>query len=899
MMVIGKAPTKTPMMYHSLIGKNFTADDVKSGGAWWQAFGLGDKFYSYDLTFDEERGVPMFLIGENKLYEEELLAHLFQFAKKLAEESAEGKEVKDLVVTVPPDANLRFRQAIVAAAEIANLRVTALVHETSSTAVQRAVDYSPEKGATEKVLLYNLGARKTEVTIVEFGSRAAGMVAGKTAPVVHVLASAVDLNIGGHLMDLKIADAMLAAFQKKNPSLADGIAANKRALRKLVTQASKTKNILSANKNAPFTVESLFEDTDFSTTISREEFEGMCKDMLDQLTNPVEKALAAAKIEMKDISQVEVVGGAWRVPKVQTILSEYFEKAAEKKLPLGQHLNGEEAAATGSLLVGANQSSSFRVKKIFFSDISEHEYAVQVVTANETKNLTKLYPAGTVLGGKKKLSFSLSLDFDIKLFEDGVLISEYKLTGVEDVLAKKWKDYELTGPPKIAVSVQLDTSGLIQVKGPTATVEELYWVNETKKKLGKKKNGTDASNSTNETKDEEKKDEAGEKAEGEEEKKEDAAGEEKKEDGEKEEEKTEGEKEEEKKEGDGEEKGSETAGEAAKEADSENSTASNETTEEDVEIIRKQKKKKHEKKLIVDVIHYKPVPLSADAISAAKARLVEIVRVEEEAGKLDQMKSDLEAAIYNSRDKLEREDIVAVSTEEERQAITDACTEYEEWLYEGGNTTEYETRINKLKSMLDPVEERTIEFEARKDIVDKIYDGMQGIKKLKLQIETTMPWVSENSTEKLSKKLTEFEEFWEKKQKEQEELPAHATPAYKTKDILDRLSKLEKEWKKLAATKKPKEPKKPKEKKEKNDTEGSTEQANASESEPEAATSAEEDEKPLPEDAAEAEKELASLREEKNKAVEDEDFDKAQALKAREKKLVDHIAKLATQKTDL
>merc|ERR1711871_340062 len=115
--------------------------------------------------------------------------------------------------------------------------------------------------------------------------------------------------------------------------------------------------------------------------------------------------------------------------------------------------------------------------------------------------------------GKKKLSFSLSLDFDIKLFENGVLISEYKLTGIEEVLAKKWKDYELTGPPKIAVSVQLDTSGLIQVNGPTATVEELYWVNETKKKLGKKKNATDSANTSNETKDEEKKEDTGDAAE--------------------------------------------------------------------------------------------------------------------------------------------------------------------------------------------------------------------------------------------------------------------------------------------------------------------------------------------------------------------------------------------------
>merc|ERR1719464_2427297 len=106
---------------------------------------------------------------------------------------------------------------------------------------------------------------------------------------------------------------------------------------------------------------------------------------------------------MDDITQIEVVGGGWRVPKVQQLLNEFISKSG-KKLPLGQHLNGEEAAALGAALVAANSSSSFRVKKIFFTDITMHEYSVQVVSLKGewAKNLTKLYPIGTALGGKKK-----------------------------------------------------------------------------------------------------------------------------------------------------------------------------------------------------------------------------------------------------------------------------------------------------------------------------------------------------------------------------------------------------------------------------------------------------------------------------------------------------------------
>merc|ERR1712048_58278 len=144
---------------------------------------------------------------------------------------------------------------------------------------------------------------------------------------------------------------------------------------------------------------------------------------------------------------------------------------------------------------GANASSSFRVKKIFFTDVTSHAYAVQVVSAAGEKNLTTLYPIGAPLGGKKKLSFSLEEDFVVKLFEDGVLLSEYSITGLEEILKGKWAEYNLTGPPKVNVAVHLESSGIVEIKTPTATCEETYLVNETKK-IPRKKNETELSNIT-------------------------------------------------------------------------------------------------------------------------------------------------------------------------------------------------------------------------------------------------------------------------------------------------------------------------------------------------------------------------------------------------------------------
>lgn len=831
---ISKAPTKVPTFFHSLLGQNFTSEaDVQSGGPWWKKFGLSDLFYKFDLGYDVERGVPTFKVGEDEahlLQGEEILASILSFAKQMSEDSADGKSVRELVVTVPSDATLRQRQAIVSAGEIAGLRVLTLVHETSAFAVQRAVDVTPDKGASDIHLFYNLGSRKAEVSIVRFESRSAGMVAGKMAPVLTVLGSAIDYSIGGHLMDLRIAEKMLKKFQEKFPKFKDGVITNSRALRKILSQAQKTKMVLSSNKVAPFNVESLYEDTDFQATLSREDFESMCQDMFDALSRPIDKALAAANVTMADIKFVEVVGGAWRVPKVQQILSSHF-KSGESSLPLGQHLNGEEAGAMGAALVAANSSSSFRVKKIFFSDISAHEYAVQVTGLDGTweKNLTVLYPVGSALGSKKKLSFTMEEDFKVKVFENTILVSEYSVTGLKDLLENKWKPYNTTGPPKISVSVPLETSGIVEVKQPMATIEELYWVNVTKEKpkanASKSKNATEesnaseASNETEENKDEKKEEKTDEK---------------------------------------------------------EESNDSNAT--EEPEVVLKQKKKKHEKKLTVKRLDYLPKPLTDEKIEELQKWLKALKEHEEEAAAMAGLRNELEAYIYGSRDKMERDDIVKVSTEQQREGVSKLCTEYEDWIHEAGHhpKSEFETKLKALQDLLSPMEERALEMESRADLPDTVTEEMETIKEMKKHVLKNMTWVSSNKTDAAAERLTEFESWWEKKQEQQKKIPLHEAPAYTKQEVLSQISKVKKEWEKLKKIKKPKETKPKKDK-------------NTSKSEKS------EKEDPLPTDIDAIERELSEISVKKMEAVEKEDFDAAHALKQREQLLSEQRKKLKAE----
>merc|ERR1712228_948562 len=135
-------------------------------------------------------------------------------------------------------------------------------------------------------------------------------------------------------------------------------------------------------------------------------------------------------------------------------------------------------------------------------------------------------PAGIALGGKKKLSFSAEEDFAIKVFENDGLVATYEVRGLQELLEGKWKDYNRTGPPKISATMPLEFSGIVELKVPTVTIEEVYWVNVTKPKPKPNvTNGTaNATADGAEKKEEDKKEEDKKEDTKEEEKKEDAAG---------------------------------------------------------------------------------------------------------------------------------------------------------------------------------------------------------------------------------------------------------------------------------------------------------------------------------------------------------------------------------------
>merc|ERR1712060_725267 len=258
-------------------------------------------------------------------------------------------------------------------------------------------------------------------------------------------------------------------------------------------------------------------------------------------------------------------------------------------------------------------------------------------------------------------------------------------------------------------------------------------------------------------------------------------------------------------------------------------------------------------------------------VAEMKARLEDVAQFEKDVQAMAGIKNELEAAIYSSRDKLERKEIIQVTTEEQREELTKMSTELEDWMYESGLTkSDYENKLTALQGLVGPMEERALEMESRSSLVDSVKEEVDTWKKARKQIERNMTWVNESKVEKVLKQQNEFEEWWMKKTEQQQKLPLHEAPAFTVKEVQEKFTKISKEWDKLKKIKKPKEPKA-----KKNDT----------------GSKAKEEEK-LPETIEDTEKEIAALREKKAAAVENEDFDQAHKLKSTEKVLVGHLESL-------
>lgn len=345
-------------------------------------------------------GAEVSYMGSKEQFTATQLVSMF-FNKVKTTASAELKlPVSDIVISVPPWFTDVQRRSIIDAAEIAGLKLLRLINDTTATALGYGITKLDLPTAEEKprrVAFVDIGHSNYACSIVEFKK-------GELA----VKSTAYDRHFGGRDFDKALVDHFAKAFKEKYKI---DINSNPKARVRVATAAEKMKKILSANSQAPLSIESLMNDVDVASVMKRDELEALLQPLLDRATVPLEQALAEAKLKPDDIDSIEMVGGCTRIPALKERISKYFGKS------LSFTLNQDEAVARGCAFSCAILSPVFRVRDFSVHDIVnypiEFSWEQSPDIPDEDTSLT-VFNKGNVMPSTKILTFYRKQPFDLE-----------------------------------------------------------------------------------------------------------------------------------------------------------------------------------------------------------------------------------------------------------------------------------------------------------------------------------------------------------------------------------------------------------------------------------------------------------------------------------------------------
>ena len=261
---------------------------------------------------------------------EEISACVLSKMKQIAKDFL-GKEITDAIVTVPAYFNDLQRKATQAAGKIAGLNVLRTINEPTAAAIAYGLNGDNVKG--RNVLIFDLGGGTFDVTILSIDGN-----------LLEVRSSRGDMHLGGQDFDNEIVNFCIKEFNEQNSiDINDNIKAKCR----LKIHCEKAKINLSSASETTIDIDALAEGEDFNITISRPEFEDMCKTHFDKLIPIVEETLKDANLTKERIDDIVLVGGSTRIPKVNEIIKNYFDKEPIK------NIHPDEAVAIGAAIQGA------------------------------------------------------------------------------------------------------------------------------------------------------------------------------------------------------------------------------------------------------------------------------------------------------------------------------------------------------------------------------------------------------------------------------------------------------------------------------------------------------------------------------------------------------------------